>query len=72
MPTFLAMFDAISLPHSPILWCLPASTPSPLKLDDINGHPSGHMDPDQEPALELLSRATSSVGTEGTIRKEWS
>ena len=31
-------------------------------------HPSGHMDPgDQVPALELLSRAASSVGTEGTI-----
>ena len=25
-----------------------------------------------EPALELLSRAASSVGTEGTTRKEWS
>ena len=24
------------------------------------------------PALELLSRAASSVGTEGTTRKEWS
>ena len=32
----------------------------------------GHMDPDQVPALELLSRAVSSVGTEGTTRKEWS
>ena len=35
-------------------------------------HPSGHMDPDQVPALELLSRAASSVGTEGTTHKEWS
>ena len=30
------------------------------------------MDPDEVPALELLSRAASSVGTEGTTCKEWS
>ena len=32
------------------------------------------INPDQVPALELLSRAAaaSSVGTEGTTRKEWS
>ena len=50
-----------------ILWCLPASTLLLSNWWHQQLHPSGHMDPDQVPALELLSRAASSVGTEGTI-----
>ena len=30
------------------------------------------INPDQVPALELLSKAASSVGIEGTTGKEWS